>query len=104
MMPPTTPMVNPVITDDGHIGIVYCNEAFTFAPGHRMRAAPCLICQRAIGGEPASVVGAVALCGDACSCGCVTSDVYLTHAAHFPLPPADLETALHRALECTDRN
>lgn len=103
MMPPTTPMVSPVITDDWHVGIVYCNESFTFAPGHRMRAASCLICRQTIGGEPASVVGAVALSGEACSCGCVVSDVFLTHAAHFPMPAADLRTALCRGLECTDR-
>lgn len=101
MMPPTSPMVTPNVDDRGQVAIVYCNEAFTFDPGHRMRASHCLICSECIGGEPAAVVGAAALMGEACRCGGIVSDVFLVHAAHLPLPPAELQAAIRRGLECS---
>src|SRR6185312_9652760 len=97
---PTQPMVPPAVDDTGHIAIVYCNEAFTFDPGHRMRAAHCLICDDLIGGQAAAVIGAAALAGEACRCGGIVSDVFLAHADHFPMPPAALQAEIHRALEC----
>ncbi len=102
--PPTAPMVGPAIDDSGHVAIIYCNEAFTFDPGHRMRAAPCLICQEAIGGQPATVLGAAALCGEACPCGQIVADVFLAHAGHFPMPPDDLQAAIKRGLQCDTDN
>lgn len=100
MEPPTEPMVTPAVDDTGQIAIIYCNEAFTFAPGHRMRAAHCLICGECIAGQEATVLGAAALAGEACRCGGLVSDVFLAHAGHFPIPPAQLQAAIHRGLEC----
>lgn len=101
MNPPTEPMVMPHVDDRGQIAIVYCNEAFTFDPGHRMRAAKCLICAEMIGGQEAVVIGAAALAGEACRCGGLVSDVWLGHADHFPMPPAELQAAIRRGLECS---
>ncbi|MGH9622529.1 MAG: hypothetical protein ACRD45_22830 [Bryobacteraceae bacterium] len=100
MKPPTDPMVAPTVDDTGHIAIVYCNEAFTFDPGHRMRAARCLVCREMIGGQSATVIGAAALAGEACPCGGLVSDVFLAHADHFPMPPAELQAAIRHGLEC----
>lgn len=97
---PTQPMVATNVDELGHIAIVYCNEAFTFDAGHRMRAARCLVCREMIGGQDATVVGAAALTGEACNCGGIVSDVFLAHAGHFPMPPAELQAALRRGLEC----
>ena len=93
-------MVTPGVDDSGHIAIIYCNESFTFDPGHRMRAARCLVCRDCIGGKPATVLGAAALAGQACFCGGLVSDVFLAHADHFPMPPAELQEAIRRGLEC----
>lgn len=101
---PTQPMVQATIDDSGHVAIVYCNEAFTFAPGHRMRAARCLVCAQVIGGEDATVIGAAALAGEACRCGGIVSDVFLAHAAHFPMPPAELQSVIRRGLECNNNH
>ena len=100
MEPPTEPMVTPTVDDTGQIAIIYCNEAFTFDPGHRMRAARCLICGECIGGQAATVLGAAVLAGEACRCGGLVSDVFLAHAEHFPMPPAELHAAIRRGLEC----
>ena len=100
MMPPTHPMVSPVVDNTGHIAITYCNQTFAFTPVHPMRRAKCVICRDLIGGQPATVIGAVALCGDACDCGAVTSEAFLAHASHFPLPPAELQAALTIAISC----
>lgn len=102
MTPPTEPMVAPNVDDRGHVAIVYCNEAFTFDAGHRMRAAHCLICRQCIGGQAAAVVGAAALLGEACECGGIVSDVFLVHASHLPMPPAELQAAIRRGLECSN--
>lgn len=100
MMPPTTPMVAPNVDNRGQVAIVYCNESFTFDPGHRMRGARCLICREMIGGQPAGIIGAAGLMGDACRCGAITVDVWLIHAAHTPMPAAELHAAIRRGLEC----
>ena len=100
MEPPTAPMVGPTIDDTGHIAIIYCNEAFTFDPGHQMRAAHCFICTEFIGGQPATVIGAAALAGEACRCGGIVSDVFLAHAGHFPMPPDQLQAAIKYGLGC----
>jgi hypothetical protein len=97
---PTESAVPRSVDDSGHIAIVYCNEAFTFEAGHRMRAARCLICRECIGGDEVSVIGAAALAGEACQCGGIASDVFLAHAVHFPMPSADLQAAIRRGLEC----
>lgn len=93
-------MVTPAVDDGGQVAIVYCNEAFTFDPGHRMRAARCLVCRECIGGLAVAVVGAAALAGAACRCGGIVSDVFLVHADHLPMPPAQLQAAIRRGLEC----
>lgn len=98
---PTEPMITDHVTGNGHVAIVYCNEAFVFEAGHRMRAAPCMICLEMIGGQDATVIGVATLAGDACLCGGIVSDVFLAHAAHFPMPPAELQAAIRRALECS---
>ncbi len=98
---PTQPMVAPGVDDRGQVAIVYCNEAFAFGPGHRMRAARCLVCGECIGGQSATVIGAAALAGEACNCGGVVSDVFLAHAGHFPMPPAELQAVIRRGLECS---
>jgi hypothetical protein len=95
-------MVMPHVDTSGHVAIVYCNEAFTFEPGHRMRAARCLVCRELIGGGSVAVVGAAALNGEACGCGGIVSDVFLVHADHLPMPPADLQAAIRRGLECSN--
>lgn len=102
MTPPTEPMVMPSVDQSGHIAIIYCNEAFLFDAGHRMRAARCLVCRECIGGRQATVIGAAALAGEACACGGIVSDVFLAHADHFPMPPAELQATIRRGLECSD--
>ena len=79
-------------------------QSFVFAPGHRMRAAKCLICHLLIGSGQAALVGVAALAGDACRCGGVVSDLYLIHACHVPLDPDDLAEAVHRGLACPTCN
>lgn len=101
MMPPTHPMVSPVIDNTGHIAIIYCNQEFTFTPAHPMRRTRCVICRDLIGGQPATVIGAAGLAGDACDCGAVISETFLAHAACFPLPAAELQAALTIALGCS---
>ena len=100
MNPPTEPMVLPAVDDHDQVAIVYCNQSFTFDPGHRMRAAHCLICGEMIGGQSVGVIGAAALAGEACRCGGIVSDVFLIHADHMPMPPTELQAAIHRGLEC----
>lgn len=95
---PTEPMVAEQEASNGYVAIVYCNEPFAFADGHQMRGTPCLICRDGIGGEPATVIGVAALDGPSTSCGHVVSDVFLAHAGHFPMPPEQLQAAIHRGL------
>lgn len=101
---PTSKMLQESVDDSGHIAIVYCNEPFAFEAGHRMRAANCLICREAIGGQPAAVIGAAALAGEACQCGGIVSDVFLAHAEHFPMDPDALQAAISRGLHCTTQH
>ena len=84
----------------GALAVVHCPEAFTLDPGHRLRAAHCLICRQLIGGQPAAVIGVAALGGEACTCGGVISDVFLIHAVHLPINPTELQTAIHRGIQC----
>ncbi len=90
----------PGIAVDGDLAVVHCADAFQFAPGHRMRAANCLICQRLIGDQPATIVGAAALADNACECGFIVSDVFLIHADHLPMCADHLEAAINRGLQC----
>lgn len=100
MQAPTSPMTQPLTGEDAYIAIIYCNEPFRFADGHQMRAANCLVCGQPVGGETVTVIGAAALAGVACKCGGVVSDAFIAHAAHFPMPPAELHTAIRSGLEC----
>lgn len=84
----------------GALAVVYCPEAFTLEPSHRLRAAHCLICRQLIGGQPATVVGVAALAGEACTCGGVVSDVFLLHAVHLPIGDEQLTAAIHRGIQC----
>lgn len=86
--------------EEGDIAIVHCAESFVFAPGNRMRAARCLVCQEFLGDRSATIIGAAALAGQPCRCGGVVSDVFLVHADHLPMEPAGLQAALHRGLQC----
>jgi len=94
----------PVTVVEGDLAIMWSGAPFLFAPGHRMRAARCLVCTRLISGEPATVVGVGALAGSACQCGSIESDMFLLHVCHLPMPPAELQAAIHRGLQCDDRN
>jgi hypothetical protein len=94
----------PKAVDDGSIAIVHCAEAFVFAPGHRMRAAHCLICHALIGNRHASIIGAAALAGDACECGGVVSDLFVIHAGHMPIDRTVLRDAITRGLRCDARH
>jgi hypothetical protein len=97
---PPPPVSPAYLAAPGDIAIVHCCEAFVFPPGNRLRAANCLICGDMIGHRPAAIIGAAALAGDPCRCGGIVSDVFLIHATHLPMPPADLQAALHRGLHC----
>ena len=85
---------------DGSLAVCHSAESFTLMPGHRMRAAKCLICHLLIGSGQAAVIGVAALAGDACRCGGIVSDLYLIHATHVPMDPDDLAAAIHRGLAC----
>ena len=82
------------------VAVVYAADTFTFEQGSRMRTAKCLVCDQAIGGGAAAVVGVAALDGAPCICGGIVSDVYLVHADHMPLNPVALRTAITRGLGC----
>lgn len=94
------PAAKPRAAADGTLAVLHCPEAFTLAPGHRMRAASCLICGQLIGGQPAAVIGVAALAGEACTCGGVVSDTFLIHAAHLPINSEQLTVAIHRGIKC----
>ena len=85
---------------DGALAVCHSAQSFTLAPGHRMRAAKCLICHLLIGAGQAAVIGVAALTGDACRCGGIVSDLYLIHASHVPMDPDALAAAVHRGLAC----
>lgn len=84
----------------GDLAVVNSVEAFVLETGHRLRAAPCLLCRQLIGGRRVAVVGLAALAGDACHCGAIGSDVFLIHASHFPVDSQHLSMALHRGMDC----
>ena len=99
----TTPAAPPPLraVADGEMAVlIVCREPFTFALGHPMRSARCVICLEKIGAQPATVLGAAALAGKACRCGGIVSDAFLAHAAHLPMPSADLQAAMTRGLRC----
>ena len=85
---------------DGSLAVCHSAQSFTLAPGHRMRAAKCLICHLLIGSGEAALVGVAALAGNACRCGGVVSDLFLIHASHVPMDPDDIAAAVHRGLAC----
>ena len=84
----------------GDLAVVNSIECFTLASGHPLRGAPCLLCRQVIGSARVAVIGVAGLAGDACQCGTVTGDVFLIHAAHFPVPPAQITAALRAGLAC----
>ena len=86
---------------DGSLAVCHSAQPFTLAPGHRMRAAKCLVCHLLIGSGQAVLVGVAALAGGACRCGGVVSDLFLVHASHMPVDADDLAAAVHRGLACT---
>ena len=85
---------------EGSLAVCHSAQPFTLAPGHRMRAAKCLICHLLIGSGQAVLVGVAALAGSACRCGGVVSDLFLVHASHMPVDADDLAAAVHRGLAC----
>ncbi len=100
MITPAQYPLLPVVDDIGMVMVNYGGTVFRFAPGHRMRAAPCLVCRQVIGGQPVQAVGAVALTGEACRCGGLESDMFLVHDQHMPMSLEDLQAAIGRGLEC----
>lgn len=99
-MPADEPTATYHANDTDSAVIFGTTEAVTFEPGHRMRAARCLICRDCIGGTRAVVIAIAPLIGEACPCGGIDSDAWLIHAGHLPMPPAELQTAIKRGLEC----
>lgn len=87
-----------VAVRDGELVVIHTADPFTFEPGHRMRAAHCLVCHQVIGGQLASVIGVGTLGGAACDCSAVHSELFLLHAAHLPLTPAQMETTIRAGL------
>ena len=85
---------------DGALAVCHSAQSFTLAPGHRMRAAKCLICHLLIGSGEAALLGVAALAGNACRCGGVVSDLFLIHASHIPADVDDITAAVHRGLAC----
>ena len=94
--------INPVprLAVPYEVAVVYASETFLFEPGNRMRTAKCLVCDLAIAGDAAAVIGVAALDGAPCVCGATMADVYLVHAGHMPLSPVALRTAITRGLGC----
>lgn len=88
------PPPRPVVARNGDLVTVHTGDLFTLEPGHRMRAARCVICHQAIGPALAAIIGVAALAGDACNCGSVYSEAFILHAAHLPLTPAQMETVI----------
>jgi len=37
-----------------------------------------------------------------CQCGSIESDMFLLHVCHLPMPPAELQAAIHPRLQCDD--
>lgn len=93
MRPPTA-----VAARDGELVVVHAADPFTLAPGHPMRGAHCLVCHLVIGGALATVIGVGTLGGRACDCSAVYSELFLLHAVHMPMMPAQLEAAIRRGL------
>lgn len=94
------PVVPPRAAAPGSLAVIHCPEAFTLEPGHRLRAARCLVCRQLIGGQAVTVIGVAALAGEACRCGGVVSDTFLVHAIHMPIGTRQLTAAIHRGLSC----
>ena len=85
---------------DGALAVCHSAQPFTLTPGHRMRAAKCLICHLLIGAGQAALAGVAALAGNSCRCGGVASDLFLIHASHMLMDTDDLAAAVHRGLAC----
>jgi hypothetical protein len=92
------PEPGPVSVEPDAVAITSCAESFTLAAGHPLRRAGCIVCRRALGGERAHLIGAAALDGPPCDCSGVVANVFLAHADHFPMPMAQLQETLNRAL------
>lgn len=80
--------------------VVNSIEAFTLETGHPMRGAQCMLCHHLIGGDRVAIIGLGGLAGEACPCGAIPADLFLIHAAHFPVQPDVISTGLRRALTC----
>lgn len=102
LIPRTLRPVPPVrVARIGELAVVHSIESFTFTSGHPLRAANCMFCHMIIGGDQVAIIGLAGLAGDACDCGAIIGDVYLIHAAHFPVDPDKITVALRRAHSCT---
>lgn len=62
-------------------GEVICGQfvPFTLAPGVALRAAPCLVCRKPVGGASVVVHTFLGFEGPACPCGNVTPIAFLRH-------------------------
>ena len=94
------PVLAPRAAPEGTMAVVHCGEPFLLDPGHRLRAAPCLVCRKAIGAQAATVIGVAPLAGAACECGALTSDVFLVHYSHLPIRSPQLARAIAAAVQC----
>jgi hypothetical protein len=84
----------------GDLAVVNSIEAFVLGSGHQLRGACCLLCAQLIGKRKVAIIGLAGLAGDACQCGAVCGDLFLIHAAHFPVDPQVIERALRQGMSC----
>lgn len=96
------PFIAAVTVTDGTIIVVRSGYQLQLTASHPMRRARCVICRQPIGDQLATLIGTAALTGVGCACGSVPSDVFIAHAAHFPIDPDELTDTLTRALSCAD--
>jgi hypothetical protein len=71
------------VTDEPMV-IIGTGYPLTFAPGHRMRAARCPVCQELIGGRPATIVGFADVGREPCGCRVIGAAAFLLHTDCSP--------------------
>lgn len=86
----------------GTVALICGPDSFLFNPGHRLRAARCLVCGDLIGGQPATIIGAIPLDGEICTCSRIDSDMWLIHASHMPMTVSEIREAVESGLRCDE--
>lgn len=79
----------PEVTDEP-MAIIGTGYPLTFAPGHRMRAARCPVCQQLIAGRPATIVGFADIGKDPCRCRHIGAAAFLLHTDCSPEDEEDM--------------